>query len=67
MSLNSCQIRRPAQDSDRGGGPALLEREVSVKRGVRNTPAFNRDFLLNNKLKETETRRQVLALGFAAL
>lgn len=43
---------------------SLLKREVSVKRGVKNTPAFNRDFLLNSKLKENWKGRKVPALGF---
>ena len=38
---------------------SLLKREVSVKRGVKNTPAFNRDFLLNNKLKENGKGRKI--------
>lgn len=46
---------------------SLLKREVSVKRGVKHTPAFQGDFLLQNKLKEKWKGRKALALGFAAL
>lgn len=46
---------------------SLFKREVSVKRGVKNTPALNRDFLFNNKLKENGKGRKVLALGFDVL
>lgn len=58
MSLNSCQIRLPAEGSE-VEACSLLKREVSVKRGVKNTPAFNRDFLLNNKLKENGKGRKI--------
>lgn len=58
MSLNSCQIQLHAEGSE-VEACSLLKREVSVKRGVKNTPAFNRDFLLNNKLKENEKGRKI--------
>lgn len=66
MSLNSCQIRLPAEGSEVEAG-SLLKREISVKRGVKHTPAFKGDFLLQNKLKEKWKGRKALALGFAAL
>jgi len=58
MSLNSCQIQLPAEGLE-VEACSLLKREVSVKRGVKNTPAFNRDFLLNNKLKENGKGRKI--------
>lgn len=49
----------PAACRRLGGGGLLSVKKGSVKRGVKNTPAFNRDFLLNNKLKENEKGRKI--------